>query len=206
MVSNFWLTATPHAGPPTTLVLRPYPVRQPAQRCERSVHNAAGTYGRGGTKACETTGAATANDYPEHSFNWDAALGEEDPLKVTPAMISAVTKSDNAAAEALWQGLGNPVSAALKIEAVLKGTGDSTAVQSHKVRAEFTVLGQTDWSLIDQARFASIAVCDNRNAPIFEHAFDLGKHCADRRLALFVRNDCMRELFRQLRNAFRRQR
>lgn len=27
--------------------------------------------GRGGTKACETTGAATGDGYPEHSFDWD---------------------------------------------------------------------------------------------------------------------------------------
>jgi N-acetylmuramoyl-L-alanine amidase len=29
--------------------------------------------GRGGTKACETTGAASNNGYPEHTFNWDVA-------------------------------------------------------------------------------------------------------------------------------------
>jgi hypothetical protein len=96
-----------------------------------------------------------------------AALREEDPPKVTPAMISAVTKSDNAAAESLWQSLGNPVNAAHKVEAVLKETGDATAVQSHKVRPEFSAFGQTHWSLIDQTRFASIALCDSRNAPIF---------------------------------------
>lgn len=36
--------------------------------------------GRGGTKACETTGAATANDYPEHSFNWDVVQRIRDGL------------------------------------------------------------------------------------------------------------------------------
>jgi N-acetylmuramoyl-L-alanine amidase len=29
--------------------------------------------GRGGTKECQTTGAATDDGYPEHSFNWDVA-------------------------------------------------------------------------------------------------------------------------------------
>ena len=29
--------------------------------------------GRGGTKECQTTGAATSDGYPEHSFNWDVA-------------------------------------------------------------------------------------------------------------------------------------
>jgi hypothetical protein len=97
-----------------------------------------------------------------------AALREEDPPRVTPAMNSAITESDNAAAESLWQGLGDPITAARKVEAVLRETGDSTTVQSHKVRPEFTPFGQTDWPLIDQARFTSIAVCDRRNALIFE--------------------------------------
>src|SRR5262249_43664088 len=30
--------------------------------------------GRGGTKACEMTGAATDDGYPEHSFNWDVVV------------------------------------------------------------------------------------------------------------------------------------
>jgi N-acetylmuramoyl-L-alanine amidase len=29
--------------------------------------------GRGGTKECQTTGASTADGYPEHAFNWDVA-------------------------------------------------------------------------------------------------------------------------------------
>lgn len=30
--------------------------------------------GRGGTKDCQTTGTATIDGYPEHSFDWDVAL------------------------------------------------------------------------------------------------------------------------------------
>jgi N-acetylmuramoyl-L-alanine amidase len=36
--------------------------------------------GRGGTKACNTTGTATAGGYPEHSFNWDVTLRIRDAL------------------------------------------------------------------------------------------------------------------------------
>jgi hypothetical protein len=96
-----------------------------------------------------------------------AALREEDPPNVTPAMTAAITESDNAAAESLWQSLGDPLTAAHKVEAVLRETGDSTTVQPHKVRPEFTAFGQSDWPLTDQARFTSVAVCDHRNAPIF---------------------------------------
>jgi hypothetical protein len=96
-----------------------------------------------------------------------AALREIHPPEITPAMTAAITESDNAAAETLWQSLGDPVSAARKVEAVLREAGDPTVVQSQKVRPKFTAFGQTDWSLSDQARFTSTAVCDSRNVPIF---------------------------------------
>jgi hypothetical protein len=96
-----------------------------------------------------------------------AALREEDPPEVTDAMRAAITRSDNEAAESIWQGLGDPETAAHKVEAVLSETGDPTIVQSQRVRPEFTAFGQTVWSLTDQARFTSRAVCDARNEPIF---------------------------------------
>jgi len=96
-----------------------------------------------------------------------AALRQENPPTVTDAMTAAITESDNAAAESIWASLGDPVTAARKVDAVLRLTGDSTTVQSQKVRPEFTAFGQTDWSLTDQARFTSVAVCDSANAPVF---------------------------------------
>jgi hypothetical protein len=96
-----------------------------------------------------------------------AALREERPPKVTDAMAAAITGSDNAAAESVWLGLGDPVTAAHKVESVLSETGDATAVQSQRVRPEFSAFGQTVWSLTDQVRFTSAAVCDKANAPVF---------------------------------------
>lgn len=96
-----------------------------------------------------------------------AALREENPPTVTDAMTAAITESDNAAAESIWASLGDPVTAAHKVEAVLRQTGDLTIVQSQKVLPEFTAFGQTDWSLTDQARFTSVAFCDNANASVF---------------------------------------
>ena len=49
-------------------------------------------------------------------------------------MTAAITESDNAAAELIWASLGDPVTAAGKVEAVLRQTGDLTTVQSQKVR------------------------------------------------------------------------
>jgi hypothetical protein len=97
-----------------------------------------------------------------------AALRQENPpTTVTSAMSAAITESDNTAAESIWAGLGDPVTAAHAVEAVLQETGDPTTVEYRKVRPEFTAFGQTDWSLDDQAKFLSSAVCDPRNDPIF---------------------------------------
>jgi hypothetical protein len=96
-----------------------------------------------------------------------AALREEKPPRVTDAMVAAITESNNAAAESIWASLGDPVTAAHKVDEVLRRTGDPTAVQSQKVRPEFSAFGQTDWPLIEQVRFTSVAVCEDANAPIF---------------------------------------
>jgi len=94
-----------------------------------------------------------------------AALREKNPP--TGLMRAAITESDNAAAESIWAGLGDPVPAAHKMEAVLAQYGDPTIVESQRTRPPFTAFGQTDWSLINQARFTAGAVCDSANKDIF---------------------------------------
>ncbi|WP_273734745.1 hypothetical protein [Mycolicibacterium septicum] len=97
-----------------------------------------------------------------------AALREEEPPQVTEAMTAAITESDNAAAESVWESLGSPADAAGKVEAVLRQAGDPTIVQSQRVRPEFSASGQTDWPLTDQVKFTSVAVCDTQNGPVFD--------------------------------------
>lgn len=97
-----------------------------------------------------------------------AALGEESPPTVTDAMRAAITKSDNEAAESIWEKLGDPVTAEHKVEAVLRKYGDPTTVEWRKLRPEFTAFGQTIWSLTNQARFTAAAVCDSSNEEIFK--------------------------------------
>lgn len=94
-----------------------------------------------------------------------AALREKNPP--TDLMRAAITESDNAAAESIWAGLGDPAPAAHRMEAVLAQYGDPTIVQSQRTRPPFTAFGQTDWSLINQARFTAGAVCDGANKDIF---------------------------------------
>ena len=95
-----------------------------------------------------------------------AALEDEQSPKVTDLMIAAITESDNSAAEKIWASLGDPETAARKVEEVLRQTGDPTRVESKKVRPEFTAFGQSDWALVNQARFISYAACQNRDEPI----------------------------------------
>jgi hypothetical protein len=93
-----------------------------------------------------------------------AALRETD--RITHAMTAAITESDNQAAEAIWASLGDPKTAARKVEAILRAADDNTVVQSVRIRPEFTAFGQTDWSLAAQSRFLSAAACDSRNEPV----------------------------------------
>ncbi|MCU1698763.1 MAG: hypothetical protein JWR34_4826 [Mycobacterium sp.] len=95
-----------------------------------------------------------------------AALREEVSPRATDAMVAAVTQSDNAAAESIWEGLGDPAMAAHKVQAVLAENSDPTTVEGTKVRPEFSAFGQTNWSLLDQARFMAAAGCDGRNTAV----------------------------------------
>ena len=95
-----------------------------------------------------------------------AGLRASNPPTVTDSMRAAITQSDNAAAESIWQSLGEPPAAALKVQQVMSQYGDPTLVESQKVRPEFTAFGQTNWSLSNQAAFLSSAMCDPSNGPI----------------------------------------
>nr|WP_234712777.1 class A beta-lactamase-related serine hydrolase [Mycolicibacterium komanii]CRL69974.1 hypothetical protein CPGR_01776 [Mycolicibacterium komanii] len=103
-----------------------------------------------------------------------AGLRATDPPTVSDAMRAAITQSDNAAAESIWQSLGDPATAAQKVQEVLAAAGDPTVVESVKVRPEFTAFGQTQWSLADQALFLSSAVCDARNEPVLALMSQIG--------------------------------
>lgn len=78
-----------------------------------------------------------------------------------PATISsAITFSDNQAAEQMWQALGAGEEAAAAVGSVLAEAGNgSTRVQPQVTRPGFSAFGQTQWSVSDQARFASRLGC-----------------------------------------------
>lgn len=88
--------------------------------------------------------------------------------QITDAMRAAITESDNASAESVWGGLGDAPTAAHKVEQILRETGDPTTVESKKVRPEFTIFGQTIWSLVNQVKFIASASCNSENDPVFD--------------------------------------
>jgi hypothetical protein len=71
-------------------------------------------------------------------------------------VAQTIAQSDNAAAEELWSRLGDPASAARRVQDVIREAGDPvTVVESRRLREGYTAFGQTKWSLADQARFAA---------------------------------------------------
>jgi hypothetical protein len=97
-----------------------------------------------------------------------AAMRQQGIGRPTPPMVAAITESDNAAAETIWESLGDPVAAAAEVDSVLRDTGDPTVVESRKLRREYSASGQTGWSLTNQATFLAAAACDPRNQPVLD--------------------------------------
>lgn len=88
-----------------------------------------------------------------------AAL-RHDPEGAMGDAEAAITVSDNGAAAALWQSLGNGLEAAQAVQDVLDEAGDlSTGVAGPRTRLDYNSFGETVWTLTEQVRFASKLPC-----------------------------------------------
>lgn len=76
-----------------------------------------------------------------------------------PATVAAIEQSDNASAEALWTSLGTASQASAAVMKVLAEGGDSTQVPATRLRAGFTIFGQTQWPLPAAASFTAHVPC-----------------------------------------------
>lgn len=75
-------------------------------------------------------------------------------------VVNAITVSDNAAAETLWASLGNPMLAAQQVHQILRSGRDSdTVINTELTRPGYTVFGQTQWALSNQAVFGAYMQC-----------------------------------------------
>jgi hypothetical protein len=106
------------------------------------------------------------NDVAWSTIKVPIALAIETQAQGHPAasdeslLRSAITASDNVAAEALWSRLGDPSTAAAAVQQMLVRTGDaSTQVESRVLRPGFSSSGQTRWSLAAQQRFIAGLPC-----------------------------------------------
>lgn len=95
------------------------------------------------------------------------ALLQQNGGDTTASMRSAITASDNDAAESMWDAIGGGAEAAAKVQSVLAANGNpNTEVPSERRRAGFSIFGQTDWSLADQARFLAHVGCEPSSVPV----------------------------------------
>lgn len=72
---------------------------------------------------------------------------------------AAIQQSDNTSAEALWASLGSDQTAAAAVNAVLREGGSTADVPSTRLRAGFTIFGQTRWPVPDAATFSAHLPC-----------------------------------------------
>lgn len=108
-------------------------------------------------------------------------------LRANPAALKnvqpAIQASSNADAQALWDSLGQPATAGKKTEQVLSEAGTQVAVNTVVTRPSFTSFGQTQWSTVDQVRFASRLHCIEGSAPVTQA---MGQVVAGQRYGLGV--------------------
>jgi hypothetical protein len=97
---------------------------------------------------------------------YDRAHGS--PNAGTQALIRrAITESDNAAAQSLWDHLGGGTRAAGLVQRVLSAAGDTqTTVHSTVSRPGYSAFGQTSWSLRNQLDFMAGVTCLPHGLPV----------------------------------------
>ncbi|MFI9509862.1 hypothetical protein [Nocardia sp. NPDC052566] len=89
-----------------------------------------------------------------------AALRHDPGESVAEEAEAAITVSDNDAAEALWESLGDGLEAARAVQDVLDEAGDATiGLAGPRTHLDYTAFGETEWTLANQVRFASRLPC-----------------------------------------------
>lgn len=96
------------------------------------------------------------------------AAVRNDP-ETLPLMQAAIEESDNDATEMLWQSLGDPHSARLQVEGVLRETGDEiTVVDGDHWEENSRGYGDTEWLPAAQAKFATQLRCLEGSEPLLK--------------------------------------
>ena len=98
-----------------------------------------------------------------------AAVREDGADKAAPDVTDALTISDNAAAQRLWESLGTGSQAAAAVETQLGRGGDErTTVPTEVSVPGYSAFGQTTWRLRDQAAFTASLPCLTGSATVVD--------------------------------------
>ncbi|MDK8679283.1 hypothetical protein [Corynebacterium accolens] len=139
---------------------------------QRELDRIAANYGNVGIAVSDgTTTIAAGRTAPETAWSTSKVpvlIAAHRAGLIGPDVVtSAITYSNNAAAQSAWDALGGGAQAAQAAQQVLAEAGDTTTqVQSQVTRPEFSAFGQTQWSVGDQAAFMANLRCVNGAAPI----------------------------------------
>ncbi|WP_284785411.1 hypothetical protein [Corynebacterium rhinophilum] len=139
---------------------------------QRELDRIAANYGNVGIAVSDgTTTVAAGRTAPETAWSTSKVpvlIAAHRAGLIGPDVVtSAITYSNNAAAQSAWDALGGGAQAAQAAQQVLAEAGDTTTqVQSQVTRPEFSAFGQTQWSVGDQAAFMAKLRCVNGAEPI----------------------------------------
>lgn len=139
---------------------------------QRELDRIAANYGNVGIAVSDgTTTIAAGRTAPETAWSTSKVpvlIAAHRAGLIGPDVVtSAITYSNNAAAQSAWDALGGGAQAAQAAQQVLAEAGDTTTqVQSQVTRPEFSAFGQTQWSVGDQAAFMANLRCVNGAEPI----------------------------------------
>lgn len=91
------------------------------------------SYGKGRRKACNTTGTATRNGYPEHAHNWDVATRLAEGLRGSGATVVLTRPSDSGVGPCVDEraAIGNRASADLVVSIHADGNDSPSARGFH---------------------------------------------------------------------------
>ena len=92
--------------------------------------------GRGGTKACNTTGTETDAGYPEHAFNWDVAKRVEAKLTAAGVRVVLTRPDDDGVGPCVDERATAAINAGAA--AILSIHGDGSAAANHGFHVAFS--------------------------------------------------------------------
>jgi N-acetylmuramoyl-L-alanine amidase len=121
----------------TTVVLDPGHNGVADSSISRQVPN-----GRGGTKACNTTGTSTSDGFPEHSFTWDVTQRIRDALEQQGVHAVATRDSDNGVGPCVDQRAA--IANAAKPDAIISIHADGGPPSGHGFHVNYSSPPVTD--------------------------------------------------------------